>query len=326
MPTFNRANSLLKAVEAILNQSYSDFELIIVNDGSSDNTLEILAQIAKKDSRVRGINKINGGVSSARNTGIEKAVGNFLIFIDDDDRVGKDYIKNLMNPDSDIDLVIDSYSNQTDDGPIVPSDFPEIQAKGIDNILNMLFGKMQNYRYCFFPIAKRFRKSILKANNICFRKEITLGEDRPFVLDYIRHAKSMQVINSHSYIIKADSNSLYRLSKGVKPAEYLLKNFQDSYSFLINYKQEFNNQLIQNYAENYLAEKLIEYLLIPMAENRYSSESQKLIRKEVKILLKPIILSRIKNRRNRMIVRAIQLTNVQTASSLIRLALKTLSK
>lgn len=326
LPTFNRANSLSEAVDAILSQSYTDFELIIVNDGSSDNTTEILEQIASKDSRVRAISKINGGLSSARNKGIEEARGEYTIFIDDDDRVGKDYILNLMKVNSEIDLVIDSYSNQIDDGPVLPSHFPEIQVKGIDNILTSLFGQIQNYRYCFFAYAKRFRSNILKSNDIRFSEVITFVEDRPFVLDYLRHANSMQVINSHSYIIKADSNSAYRLSKGVKPADYLLKNFQDSYSFLLDYKTEFNNPLILNYADNYLAEKLIEYLLIPMAENRYSGDSQKIIRRDVKKLLKLIKLSRIKNRRNRMIVKAIRLTNVNTVTSLMRLALKTLSK
>lgn len=326
LPTYNRAKSLSDAVGAILKQSYKDFELIIVNDGSSDNTSDIIEQISSKDSRVRGINKLNGGLSSARNIGIEEAQGEYIIFIDDDDIVGTDYIMNLMNVDAAIDLVIDSYSNQIDDGPVVPSDFPEIEVYGIESILNTLFGQMQNYRYCFFAIAKRFRLSILKSNNIRFSSVITFVEDRPFVLDYIRYAESMEVINSHSYIIKASSSSEYRLSKGVKPADYILRNIHASYTFLRSYLEEFKNILILNYADNYLAEKVIDYLLIPMAENRYSGDSRKIISREVKHLLTPITLSHIKHRRNRIIVKTIQLTNVTIVTSLMRVALKIISK
>lgn len=326
VPTYNRAQGLPKIVDAILRQSYWDFELIVVNDGSKDNTEEVLNRLKLIDSRIRIVNKPNGGVSSARNVGIEKAIGEFLIFVDDDDTVGQDYIKNLMDVDRRVDLVIDSYSNQTDDGPILPTDFPEIKEEGFVNILKTLFDTMQKYRYCLFPVAKRYNLSILKNNNVKFRKDITLGEDRPFILDYLRFANSIRIINSHSYIVKEITTSDYRLSKGIKPADFLLRNFKDSYSYLINYGEEYGNQLILKYADNYLAEKCIDYLLIPMACGRHSNESEKLIRKYVPELWQKIKVRNVKNRRDRIIVRMVRGLGVLYAVMTIKLAFKLRSK
>lgn len=326
VPTYNRVQDLPKIVNTILQQSYSDFELIIVNDGSKDNTEEVLRGLKSIDSRIKVVNKSNGGVSSTRNAGIEKALGEFLIFVDDDDTLGKDYIKNLMDVDRRIDLVIDSYSNQTDNGPICHADFPEILVKGFEGILDTLFLTMGNCRYSFFPFAKRYRLSILKNHNIRFCKDITLGEDRPFVLDYLRHAESMMVINTHSYIVKEVSTSDYRLSKGIKPADFLLRNFRDSYSYLINYGEEYKNRLILKYADNYLAEKCIDYLLIPMAANRHSEESENMIIADMPKLWKSVKVGNVKNRRNRMIVRMVRCVGVRPTVAAMKFAFKVRSK
>ena len=326
VPTYNRSKGLYKIVDTILNQTYSDFELIIVNDGSKDDTEEVLTDLKSIDYRIKIINKSNGGVSSARNVGIDTATGEFVIFVDDDDHIGKDYIKNLIDVDQDIDLVIDSYSNQKDEGPIIPSDFPEIQTKGKKNILDVMFDTMQRYKYCFFPVAKRYRLSILNNHNIRFREDITLGEDRPFVLDYIQYANSMKVINSHSYIVKEITSSDYRLSKGIKSADFLIRNFKDSYSYLINYGDEYKSLIIKKYADNYLVEKCIDYLLIPMAEKRHSDDSQMLVKKDVPKLWKAINVSNVKNRRNRLIVRMVRCFGVQPVVSMMSMALRIRSK
>lgn len=307
-------------------QSYCNFELIIVNDGSRDNTEEVLNTLKSTDSRIKIVNKPNGGVSSARNAGIEVASGEFVIFVDDDDNIGKDYIKSLMDVDPDIDLVIDSFSDQVDDSPIIPVDFPEIKIEGREEILDFIFGEMQNYRYCFFPYAKRFRLRILKNYNIRFPENITLGEDRLFVLDYIRYANSMQMINSHNYIVKQTSDAAYRLSHGVIPSDFLIRNFRDAHVFLINYSKEYNNPLVLKYADNNLAHKVINYLLIRMCRHRYSEDSENHIIKDVPTLLRNIKVDNVKNKRNRMIVRMVRFLGVQPTVMIMNLAFKVRSK
>ncbi len=92
MPVYNSARFLPRAIESVLNQSFEDFELILVNDGSTDESPGLCEYYAARDGRVRVIHKNNRGVSSARNRGIEAALGEFITFIDDDD----EYLPNLL--------------------------------------------------------------------------------------------------------------------------------------------------------------------------------------------------------------------------------------
>lgn len=93
IPVFNSEKYIEKAIYSVLNQSFEDFECIIVNDGSSDNSKNIIEDIAKKDKRIKVFHKENGGQGSARNLGIDIAKGKYLSFIDSDDFVELDYLK-----------------------------------------------------------------------------------------------------------------------------------------------------------------------------------------------------------------------------------------
>ena len=95
MPIYNVAPYLAKCLESVLNQSYKNFELILVNDGSTDNSPTICEQYASKDKRIKVIHKANGGLSDARNYGIVHAKGEYVSFVDSDDYVSTNYIKYL---------------------------------------------------------------------------------------------------------------------------------------------------------------------------------------------------------------------------------------
>ena len=93
VPIYNSSSFLDKCISSVLSQSYADFELLLINDGSTDNSGEICDSYAQKDSRVRVIHKINGGVSSARNIGLDEAKGEWITFVDSDDWVHEDFCK-----------------------------------------------------------------------------------------------------------------------------------------------------------------------------------------------------------------------------------------
>lgn len=101
MPTYNRANIILQAIDSVIQQTYNNWELIIVNDGSTDNTKEVIKHYLS-DKRVKAISKENGGINSARNAGLDISSGNFIAFLDDDDiwTKGKleEQIKIFLNP------------------------------------------------------------------------------------------------------------------------------------------------------------------------------------------------------------------------------------
>lgn len=93
IPVYNSATFLDKCISSVLSQSYNDFELLLINDGSTDNSGEICDHYAQKDSRVKVIHKGNGGVSSARNIGLDQAKGEWITFVDSDDWVHEDFLK-----------------------------------------------------------------------------------------------------------------------------------------------------------------------------------------------------------------------------------------
>lgn len=101
VPVFNAEKRLSECIESILNQSVADFELLLINDGSTDSSLDVCNSYAKQDGRIRVLSKENGGVSSARNLGIEKSAGQWIAFIDADDTVSPSYLADfdIINED-----------------------------------------------------------------------------------------------------------------------------------------------------------------------------------------------------------------------------------
>ena len=100
VPVYKIENVLHYCIDSILNQIYEDFELILVDDGSPDNSGKICDEYAKKENRIKVIHKENGGVSSARNCGIDAAKGKYICFVDSDDYVNKNYLEILIKTKS----------------------------------------------------------------------------------------------------------------------------------------------------------------------------------------------------------------------------------
>ena len=114
IPVYNLETKISRCIDSILRQSYKDFELILVDDGSNDNSGIVCDQYALKDKRIRVLHKANNGVSSARNTGIEAANGDYLGFVDGDDYVREDYLEQLLLGDEDLSIASMYYA--TPDG------------------------------------------------------------------------------------------------------------------------------------------------------------------------------------------------------------------
>ena len=101
IPVYNSESTLNKCVDSVLGQTYSNFELILVDDGSRDQSGQIIDEYAHKDNRVIAVHKENGGVSSARNKGIDIATGDYIAFIDSDDWIDSNYLESFNSSDAD---------------------------------------------------------------------------------------------------------------------------------------------------------------------------------------------------------------------------------
>lgn len=219
VPVYNSAEYLSQCIGSIISQSYSNFELLLINDGSTDDSKTICEGYAAIDNRIRVYHKENGGVSSARNKGLDEAKGEFVVFIDADDYVNTGYIEHLMNSDSDLVITgVKRFNAQNDSfAPLSTSSFTisdlPIHWNTIPDI-SIVYN---------FPVAKRFRTSIIRAHSIRFDEDLFFSEDMLFNMEYLSHSSILfeSPFFDYMYRIEAISrNQKYRMSSAVLALHY----------------------------------------------------------------------------------------------------------
>ena len=203
IPVYNNESYLQTTLQSVLAQTYPDFEVLVVDDGSTDGSLAICQEFVRKDKRIRIIHKANGGVSSARNRGIEEAVGKYIAFVDGDDCIDPEMYTTMITvlQDTGADLVDcrvikeSQYMQQPyEEGDVEVSDHPleYLSKKGyfIDSSLNKV------YRRDFIGYTR-------------FDEGISYSEDKLFVTELIFKAKRMALVSNvfYHYIQHGDSLS-----------------------------------------------------------------------------------------------------------------------
>lgn len=203
IPIYNAEKYLKCCIDSILAQNFSDFELLLVDDGSSDNSWEICEEYAQKDSRVRVFHKENGGVSSARNVGLENALGEWLYFSDSDDELYSDAFEILLkNVSNDIAYVMAGYVIYNDAGEETYS----ITTRRTDvvtaqNAISQMF-KPQDYLYHGYLWNKLFRTDIIKKHALHFEENIHFNEDRLFNVLYLLKIGGMKCVYTTEPVYK----------------------------------------------------------------------------------------------------------------------------
>ena len=220
IPIYNVAPYLQKCLDSICEQSFSNYEILLIDDGSTDDSSNICDKYAKKDNRIKVIHKSNGGVSSARNRGIEEAKGEWIAFIDADDAIMPEYFPKGAY-ESDLLVQNWNYSDKESD--------EYLHAETITHEMMPAFCKMYLDKHLFrTPWAKFFKREIIEKYNIRFDQRYRLGEDTLFVLDYLNHCHSIDVVASSFYLYtSSDDSKKYRLS--IKESIQYLKTFLTKY-------------------------------------------------------------------------------------------------
>ncbi len=221
VPVYKAETFLTRCVDSILSQSFTDFELILVDDGSPDNSGKICDQYAIKDERIKVLHKANGGASSARNLGIENAVGEFLMFVDADDTIEKGYLENLLEHRS-AQMVVGGFRRTG-----ARNDIVECKEDRLINISSDL-GEVwnvdpANFLY-WYPWGKLFRLDVVMHNNICFNENLFYSEDFCFVMEYMSHIENFELVKAHDYIFKVEN-----VARGLKynmSAKQLMIHFE----------------------------------------------------------------------------------------------------
>lgn len=186
---------LRHCIDSILLQTFTDFELLLIDDGSTDKSGEICDEYARRDFRVRVFHKVNGGVSSARNLGIEKAVGKWITFVDSDDFIPIDALLNLSSNDCE-DLIIGGYKNHFED-VLLNLKVPDgaIEYVNFEKFLSLSI----NTSLLRTPWCKLFKREIVDRENLRFDNSLVFGEDTVFVMSYLLYCKSIRNCNKYCY-------------------------------------------------------------------------------------------------------------------------------
>ena len=234
IPLYNAESTIEKCINSILKQSYKDIEIIIINDGSSDKSLDVVKKISKKDKRLVVIDKENEGVAKTRNLGIKKATGNYIMFVDNDDYIEKNYIEQFINSVEDNDIVIGGYKRIDENG----KELLRFELK------NTVWSKYM----IITPWSKLYKKEFIIKNKIEFL-DYKIGEDVYFNLTAYSKTNRIKIINTTDYIwfynSKSVSNTIHKgLNKSVDNV-YLLNK-------ILSKIDNKNDKYLYYYIERYI--------------------------------------------------------------------------
>ena len=242
VPVYNSEKYLNRCIDSILVQTFTDFELILVDDGSSDSSKEICDTYLNKDKRVKVYHQHNSGASSARNTGLVHAQGDFISFIDADDYVDPYYLSGFigyLGKDDEIDIIIQGRINIKNDTKRMISVSKEciLDLKNIHS-----FDDFNLNRFCG-PCYKLISSKLLRNNNIKFSEDIIFGEDFDFFLRYLIHARHCVLSTQNHYFYESHEGSV---SNRIYPYDKELTGLiKISHSLEIFYKK-FKTESISN--------------------------------------------------------------------------------
>ena len=214
IPIYNAEKYLEECLNSIKNQTYKNFEVIMVNDGSKDDSETICMNFLRSDSRFRYLKKENGGVSSARNVGLDNVEGDYITFIDADDWVDENYLDLLITTvkKNHSDIVVSSYK-QFNNIDVFYLRAYSLQEKYLLNFERMnrddfltIFPKLMSTNVCFNnAVAKLFRKELV--NNLRFDTSIKYGEDLDFYFRLYLNVDSISYVDEPTYIYRMHGDS-----------------------------------------------------------------------------------------------------------------------
>lgn len=211
IPIYKAEKYLVECVESILGQTYADFELILIDDGSPDTCPALCDKYASADSRIKVIHQKNAGQAVARNAGVDIASGDYLMFLDSDDYYATKYVLGLVNEkieSSSADVILFGYKKfYESDGSFGAevTNFPEftVNSSPSDVIMSLLLNNI--YDGCAW--TKAIKRSLIVENSISFRPGM-ISEDSDWYLNVMSHACSYECIKEVFVIYRQHANSV----------------------------------------------------------------------------------------------------------------------
>lgn len=200
VPVYNVEKYICRCIDSILVQTFSDFELLLIDDGSTDRSGRICDEYAEKDTRIKVIHKPNSGVSTTRNIGIDHAKGKFICFVDSDDWIENDYLQHIKDEMYDFDILFFGSIWHYEDGSSRSLCLHEFDCKTeLHEAIFYLLKNNTKINYYGFTWNKVFRRDIIERFGIRFVDQLSISEDEVFTLAYCIHIQSLKIIESPLY-------------------------------------------------------------------------------------------------------------------------------
>lgn len=265
VPIYNAQKTIERCIDSILNQDFSDFELILLDDGSKDNSGKICDTYAGKDQRVRVIHKENSGVSASRNLALREAKGEYLQFLDADDWITPNATRLLVESmeTNDCDMVIAdfyrvigerlSHKGSIDEDGVLSRE--EFANNMMENPADFYYGVLWN---------KLYKRSIIEKYQLCMNPKISWCEDFMFNLEYIRHCENIFVLQVPIYYYVKTKGSLVSqsmsLTKTIKTKMMVFEYYNDFYKQVLT-EEEYEKKRLQIYS--YLTDMASDEIVPP---------------------------------------------------------------
>src|SRR5699024_2863417 len=258
IPDYNAEKYLSECNESILKQTYTNFELILINDGTTDESGHICDTYRAKDERVIVNHQKNQGVSLSRNKGIHIATGDFIQFVDADDTIEYQMIEKLIQSfNKETDLVISGFKkiSQRNNKKHISEHLPKLIGK--HSLENFLINFPEEFKNNIInsPCNKLYNNNIMKNNNIYFQNDISNGEDLIFNLTYISECNYVFLLNESLYNYNFLHNST-SLTKGYKGDYFnnrkIVYNHLESFLYSNGVKKEIRSNFLNDVFMRYL--------------------------------------------------------------------------
>lgn len=249
VPVYNAQKYIKRCVESIVNQTYNDWELFLIDDGSKDESGTICDQLAKSDSRIQVFHTENQGASAARNRGLDEAIGEFVTFVDADDWIETNHLQVLIDQAlPDVDLCINSFVTDLYYGAR-PFYYNAIQTHDNVESIKMFFTEL--IQHSQFLWNKLFRKKIISDNEIFFDTSVSLGEDNIFILEYLNYIKGLSSSSVCSYHYDQKDENPFSLGRRKRSSSEFMYQLRANHSAILKLYQNYNINIIKCYADNY---------------------------------------------------------------------------
>lgn len=215
VPVYNVENELNSCVGSIIQQTYKEWELWLIDDGSTDRSPQICDDYAKKDSRIHVLHKSNGGVSSARNSGLDLASGEYVFFVDSDDCLEGNAVERIVEKaeDTNADIVMCGFFYRVVSDSSVVKNLPCCYFEGNNKeLLERCFEDILKKELINPPWNKLIKTDIIQENNIRFNQEISILEDISFSIQVMEKCKRIVVLDEalYHYFFKQQGNLVHK--------------------------------------------------------------------------------------------------------------------